>query len=421
VTALRVWAGLGLSLALAACSGDDHAPPIAATHPLPECPNANYTTCDVRKAPCQRQLLALAGCVYGVDTTPQVPVRVVSEQQLVEELNRAPSEATDEEQADDAAELPHIERALADLKLLQPGDLTEGGGSTAQIVANIDGVYQDSERGIALVDRGVSKNTAEADALLVHELVHAIQDAQFGLEAWRQQYPTSIDSVLALRTVSEGQATYAQFRAFLALSGRDVAQIDWPSTLVKFRDQLLSQALDDSSPYLASITTFPYAYGARSAHLAWSDHQAQFDTPPRTTLEVLSLDDGVAVAPPEALEMDAPASGGDYGFLDGDTMGAFLLELSSHQLGADESTAHDLALSWRGDALWVYAGPNDETVWLWMLELADTAHAEALAALAPASHSFEATVSGKRVVLIGGDERPDWVVDASSSFLMNAP
>jgi hypothetical protein len=135
---------------------------------------------------------------------------------------------------------------------------------------------------------------------------------------------------------------------------------------------------------------------------------------------VLSLDAGIAVAPPHDLELEAPSSGADYSLVDGEPIGAFLLELSAHQLGASESAARDLALSWRGDALWIYAGPNDETVWLWMLELADTAHADYLAALAD-GHSFEATASGKRVVLIGGDERPDWVADASSVFLMNAP
>jgi len=376
----------------------------------------------VRKAPCQEQLLALAGCVYGVQTTPQVPVRVVTEPELIDDLNAKPAdEAMDEASADDTADLLHIERTFVDLKLLAPGALTEGGGSTAQIVDNVDGVYQDAERGIALVDRGVPKNTAEADALLVHEFVHAIQDAQIGLDAWRMQYPPSIDTVLALRTVSEGQATYAQFRTLLAMSGRDVTRIDWPRTLGSFRDEVLGDAFTAESPYLASVTTFPYAYGALSAYAAWGDHQAQFDAPPQTTLEVLSLDAGQAVVPPQPLEVDAPTPGADYRFVDGDTLGAFQLELSARKLGADETDALDLALAWRGDALWIYAGPNDKTVWLWMVELAGSQYAHALAALAPGAPGFEATASGKRVVLVGGDERPDWVVDASLPFLMSEP
>ena len=274
---------LGLSATLLACSGDEHPGPVAVA--LPECAHLESATCDARAAACQKRLLALAGCVYGVTTTPDVPVRVVTEERLIDELNAAAGEGASE---DDRADLPHIERAFVDLGLLRAGELTEGGGSAAQIVANIDGIYQDAERGIALVDRGVARDNAEADALLLHEFVHAIQDAEFDLSAWREQYSRNVDTSLALRSVSEGQATYAQFRVLLAMTGRDVNRIDWDRTLTSFRDQLVNEAFDDPSPYFASITTFPYAYGAASARQAWSDHQAQFDAPPLSTLEVLS-------------------------------------------------------------------------------------------------------------------------------------
>jgi len=366
------------------------------------------------------RLLALAGCVYGVATTPDVPVRVVSEEQLVAELN---AESDTEPSEDDSADLPHIERTFVDLGLLQAGALTEGGGSTTQIVANIDGIYQDPERGIALVDRGVARNDADADAdaLLVHEFVHAIQDAERGLAVWREQYATSIDTSLALRTVTEGQATYAQFRVLLAMTGRDVSRIDWDRTLSGFREQLVSDAFADPSPYFASITTFPYAYGAASAYLAWSDHQAQFDAPPLTTLEVLSHDAGVAFASPEPLSVDTPTPDADYRLVDDDDLGAFQLALSAHKLGLDTDSALDLALAWRGDALWIYAGPNDMTVWMWMIELGDTQHARDFATLAQDSQRVEASALGARVMLVGGDERPQFVVDAGDAFLTSPP
>jgi hypothetical protein len=407
-----------LSAALAACSGDDHPRPVAVERALPECPTLDNSTCDARAAACQQRLLALAGCVYGVANTPDVPVRVVTEARLIAELNAASGGEASE---DDTADLPHIERALADLALLQAGDLTKGGGSAAQIVANIDGIYQDAERGIALVDRGVPQNDAEADALLLHEFVHAIQDAEHGLSAWREQYSTSIDSSLALRTVTEGQATYAQFRVLLAMTGRDVDRIDWDRTFHNFRDQLVSQAFADPSPYFASITTFPYAYGAASAYRAWSDHQAQFDGPPLSTLEVLSLDAGVAFTAPEPLSLEAPTPDADYELVDGDDLGAFQLALSAHKLGADTDAALDLALAWRGDALWIYAGPNEKTVWMWMIEMGDAQHAADFSTFAQSNKRLEAAALGKRVILVGGDERPQFVDDASAAFLLPAP
>jgi hypothetical protein len=123
VTAFRVGAVWGLSVALVACSGDDHPGPVTVEQALPECPRLDHAPCDTRGAACQQRLLALAGCVYGVATTPQVPVRVVSEQQLIEELN-----ASDQEQsAEETADLAHVERTFVDLRLLQAGELTEGG------------------------------------------------------------------------------------------------------------------------------------------------------------------------------------------------------------------------------------------------------------------------------------------------------
>jgi hypothetical protein len=410
---LRVWELLGLSVALVACSSGDHPGPVAVERALPECPHLDHTTCDTRDATCQQRLLALAGCVYGVATTPEVPVRVVSEQQLIDELNMA---SDDEPSADETADLRHIERTFVDLGLMQTGDLTEGGGSVAQIVANIDGVYQDAQRGIALVDRDAARDDAEADALLLHEFVHAIQDAEQGLAAWRARFPTSSDSTLSLRSVTEGQATYAQFRVLLAMTGRDVSRIDWDHTLTGFRDQLIGDAFDDPSAYFASVTTFPYAYGAASAYQSWSDHPAQFAAPPLTTLEVLSHDAGVAFEPPAALDLQAPTPDGDFRFVDGDTLGAFQLALSAHQLGVDPDAALDLALAWRGDALWIYAGPSEQTVWMWMLQLDDARHASALAELAQTS-KIEATAFDTRVLLLSHDDRPDFVANAGAAFL----
>jgi hypothetical protein len=413
VATFRVWAMRGLSLLLVACSGDDHPGPVGVESALPECPQLDHAPCDTLDARCQKRLLALAGCVYGVATTPRVPVRVVTEQQLIDDLNAS----REEPGADDTAELTHIERTFVDLRLLQAGELTEGGGSVAQIVANIDGVYQDAERGIALVDRGTARDDAEANALLLHEFVHALQDAEQGLNAWSGRYPPSVDSSLALRTVTEGQATYAQFRVLRAMTGRDVARVDWDRMLGSFRDQLVGDAFADPSPYFASITTFPYAYGAASAYEAWPDHAAQFADPPLTTLEVLSHDAGVHFLAPAALELEAPAPDSDFRFVDGDSLGAFQLALSAHQLGLEVDAALVLALAWRGDALWIYAGPNEQSVWMWMLELGDAQNARELAELADASDEIEATASGTRVLLLGGDERPPFVTDAGAAFL----
>jgi hypothetical protein len=344
-------------------------------------------------------------------------VRVVSEQQLLDELTNANANQASE---DDSEDLLHIEYTLVALRLLQGGELTQDGGSTAQVVDSIDGVYQDAERGIALVDRGKAKNSVDADAVLVHEFVHAIQDNEQGLHDWRQQYPDYVDTSFALRTVSEGQATYAQFRAYTAISGNDVARVDWQRTFDKFQSELMTTALQDSSPYLAAITTFPYAYGAGLAHEFWSDHGAQFASPPQTTWQVLTHSAGDAFDAPITLEPVEPTPAADYGLVDNTVLGALLLELSTHQLGLSADQALDLAMAWRGDHLFIYAGPGPEqqTAWMWQLELRDAAHAKALQTLA-VSAGLGAHTLGARAYFVGGDaeETPGFLLEAGAAFL----
>jgi hypothetical protein len=416
---MRVWVALGLAGQLVACSGDDHPRVIAV--PLPECPGLDYSTCDARGASCQKRLLSIAGCVYGVETTPDVPVRIVTEEQLLDELTSVPSD----DGGDDADDLPHIERAFVDLGLMQPGDLTADGGSLAQIVSSIDGVYQDPEHGIALVDRGVPKNTAEDDAVLVHEFVHAIQDAEYGLDDWRAQYPSDVDTALALRSVTEGQATYAQFRVVVAMSGRHVDSVDWSETLDRFRQDLIDSAVDDPSPYLASITTFPYAAGTSLARRAWDDrgllyHEAQFAEPPLSTLQVLNLNYGRSPDPLEPIELVMPTADADFTAVDETTLGAFMLRLSSHKLGASRDGASALAFSWRGDKLWIYANPDAQTAWLWELELGEETQSSALAAFAEGK-GLVAKSNGTRLFMAGRDQPPTFLLDAGDAFLAAAP
>ncbi len=170
--------------------------------PLPECPSLDTTPCDTRDSACQNGLLNLAACMYGVDTKPDVPITVVSEDELIDELqSQGPSgsAAMDPRTA-------HFEQAMVELGLVEAGDLTKGGGSIEDLVSRIDGIYQNPTAGIRLVDRGTPRNDAESDALLLHELVHAIQDAEYDFSTWEVAVPPDYDAILARRTVTEGEA-----------------------------------------------------------------------------------------------------------------------------------------------------------------------------------------------------------------------
>lgn len=399
---------------LVACSGSAG---VLLPIPLDECPDQDYSRCDTRDAACQQRLLELTACIYGVTPPDDVPVRVLTEQETLEELEADASDTSDA----DAEALPHLEQALVALRLLSEGSLTKNGGATSDRAKRVSGLYLDAERGVVLVDRGDALDSTEADASLIHELVHALQDAEFGLDDWRRQYPSDPDTELALGSVTEGQATLVQYRAWAAMSGDDAKSIDWESTFLRLRNQLFASARADESPYLASRETFPSGFGATLANLAWATDGAKYVTaqvasPPLTTLEILAQNVQQDLPRFDAPPFQEPAVSDDYRALQDMTLGAFLLALSAHQLGDDSADPVPLLLAWRGDRLSTYAGPNDETGWLWQVEVADAATAQALQALADAS-GITAEAKQNRLFLLGGDDPPAFVRDAGQAFL----
>jgi len=407
-----------LSWALGGCSGGDHPAPLDEWRALPECPDHDYSTCDNRNAQCQARLLSLAGCLFGVDAPPDVPIRVISEEALLQELE---TDAAAQQDPTDLPGVPHVQNTLVDLGLVERESLT-GAGPIAEIVDSIDGVYLDAERGILLVDRGRPQNNVDSNALLLHELIHAIQDAEYDLDSWRDQQLATADTSLALRSVTEGQATFYQFRALVAMSGYDIARVDFEQTFDKLRDDLTTDAHADPSPYLASITTFPYGFGVGLAYQAWrSDgrlfHVSQFAEPPLSTYEVMRQNvapDMPSIVPSEPPEPTAIA---DYTLVDQSVLGAFLLELFLVKHGIDGYSAREVALTWRGDKLWIYGGPSEETAWLWELELEsdrDAVNFESVQAL-PRGVTLER--QSTRAFIAGGSDQAPFVLDAGRAFL----
>jgi hypothetical protein len=415
-----LWSKLGaaalLGISLVACSGSNA---VSETAPLDECPNLVYSPCDVRRAACQVQLQELAACIYGVFAMPRVPVRVMNEQQLIDELGSEPSDPIE---TPERVVHPQLERALVDLGLLQAGGLSADGAWVADSVQRMHSVYRDERRGIVLIDRGLPLDGVEEDGWLVHELVHALQDQQYGLESWRQQYASDVDTELALRAVTEGQATFVQYRAWAAMAGKDANYVDWVSTFINLRQGLLASALADASPYLASDPSFPFGFGAVLAHARWQTegpvyHATQFADPPQTSLGVIAQGLNGTMPSFAAAPFQAPMPSDEFSVVEETVLGAFLLHVSAHQLGDEGTNPFTLSLAWRGDRLWVYSGPNDQTAWLWQLQVADDTTAQKLHALAnTAGGPITAEAQGSRLFLLGAGA-PQFLFDAGRAFL----
>jgi hypothetical protein len=407
--------------ALAGCSDDDHE---LEPKSLPECPFFDYRACDTRSVACQQRLMGLTACVYGSESVPDVPVQLISEQQFREILEEQLAAEEEMQTDDDVAATELLESALVDLRLTETGGLS-GEVVVDDYVENLAGVYLDPENGVVLIDHGRRQDDPEANALLVHELVHALQDADYALDSWREQYVSTTDSQLALRSVTEGQATYYGLRVAFAMLGHPPENTDYEQSMQNLASDLESIARDDPSPYTRGSSTFPYGYGAVRAYRAWAaDGQgyesAFIEDPLLSTQEVLhalSPDDTPAV---ERVELSPPAETGDYTLLDEDVLGGWLLSVMLTKHGLTVGSADRLAEAWSGDHLWLYRDSADNRGWLWELQLGtESAAAGIMGALASElPEAVDIEHRGARLFIASGSEgAPQELLDAGQAFL----
>jgi hypothetical protein len=412
---------VGGVLLLAGCSDDD---PAVTPIPLPECPREGYDVCDIRTGSCQAQLRSLAACVYGNDDPPEVPVHVVSEAQFRASLEEGASQEGKGRTPADEQATAAMERALVDLKLIQPGALSDE-TRIDDIVRLFVGVYLDAEQGIVVVDRGTSLSSVDSDMLLLHEYIHALQDVDYELDDWHEKQGQTSDAVLAARSVTEGEATFYQMRAGAAMLGYDSSNIDFESTFRNLRRDLSDSAREDASPFIASSATFPYGYGAELANRAYAKSgqgfEAElFENVPPTTREVMRLalyPDDPSYTEREPLEHEAPTPSGSFALLDEDVLGLWNTRLV---LPKEVDTHPDPY--WLGvfsDHLWVYADDSGNTAWLWEVQTNDPdAMSTILSDLREALPGVTIETAFGRLYFAGGsDGVPDFLSEAGQAFI----
>jgi hypothetical protein len=397
-----------LALSVNACSGDDRQP--AGPVPLRECPEHDYTTCDTRQPECQQRLLSLAACIFGSTEMPDVPIRVLSEDELRAELEQDQSETPPEELAQTAA----IESVLHDLGLVTEGALSSD-ASIDQLIENFDGLYRDPERGIVLIDRGKPKTSVEYDALLLHELIHALQDAEYDLGSLLDEHAKTTDSALAIRALIEGEASWYQYRVAAAMLGFDSVHYDFKGLFAELREDLVTSAKEAESPYIASFATFPYGFGTSVMYEAWLADRAGFEaplfaSPPATTTEVMNLSLDIDEEPRTLHEFTDPTPEGDFTLLTDDVLGDWMTNLGLVVKGLSSQR-------WLGDHLWIYQDASGSVAWLWELQLehAPSTFADALQLDLPAHVSVEGR--GQRVFVSAGTSRAPFLLDAGRAFL----
>lgn len=385
-------------LALSGCGDGDNLPRVdvlslPAPVPLPECPDVNYASCDIREPACQRQLTELTACLRQSEPL-DVPMDVISEDAYRELLRQGL-------EADTPSKPDHMGYALSVLGLAPRGNAPASDLIEDRVRA-VGGYYVPNAKRITIIDHGTPADSATTDTVLVHEIVHALQDADYDLATWPgHDASSSFDARLARSTLVEGEASFYQYRAAVPLFGLDIGAVDFEATIERHLAKSFERALSSAYRLPQSFSSITYGLGAQQAHAAWKSGgpraiDARWATPPTTMQGVLCELFGMNEPQAAGIEIPEPAVPG-LSLAASEVLGAWGLYLFL----ADKPGAHPVerALGWRGDHLWVYAGPDAETYALWQIELDTEVAAGAIALQLREALSYGAAIEsgGARV------------------------
>jgi hypothetical protein len=222
----------------------------------------------------------------------------------------------------------------------------------------------------------------EARVVLVHELVHALQDQHLGLSISMHEERDS-DAENAFHALVEGDATLAMI-AF-AMQQQEVPLSEL--TRNPARVQSLSQLVQSSplagtelggapaivrvpllSAYVDGLTFAANLHGDGG----WGRVNRAHADPPASSEQVLHPERFVRRDVPQRLHLDdaKAALGADYELIHEDTLGELELAVYFGQAGG-ERPAQRAAQGWGGDRLYAYRAANREVSIVWLLVFDD--------------------------------------------------
>jgi hypothetical protein len=256
--------------------------------------------------------------------------------------------------------------------------------------------------------------TQEARLVLVHELVHALQDQRLGLgESYEQERTADADN--AFRAVVEGDATLAMLAHALRQQGIPLsaatAGIQQMGDYLDLNALVRGEKLDDAPAILRVTLVAPYLRGlqfvaAVQGRGGWPAVNNAHRRPPMTTEQVLHPEKYFAREPGEEIAIPDNREVLAAGFkrVEEDTLGE--LELSVYLGQARPSATNDeAAAGWAGDLLAVY-GRGDETAAIWWTTWDTDADAEeafrAARSVSPRHPRARVERKGRSVLIVRG-------------------
>ncbi|MGB5368643.1 MAG: hypothetical protein WBN14_20445 [Polyangiales bacterium] len=214
----------------------------------------------------------------------------------------------------------------------------------------------------------------EARLVLVHELVHALQDQRLELgESYQKERTADADN--AFRAVVEGDATLAMLAEALRQQGIPLsaatAGIQQMGDYVALDALVRGEKLDEAPAILRVTLVAPYLRGlqfvaAVQGRGGWPAVNNAHRRPPATTEQVLHPDKYFAREPGEAITIPKNEALVAAGFdrIEEDTLGELELSVYLGQ-GRASGTHEEAAAGWAGDHLVVYRRDEKSAVIWW--------------------------------------------------------
>lgn len=330
--------------------------------------SCDYAVCEIEDPDCVQSLSAAVAC--HLDQAPLSPeVRFLTADEYLAEIESTTTPLTTEEERDQADFL----RALALAGLMPEGYSPDALG--ADSVSGFAAFYSpESDLITIFTDRPYQSPRTEA-LIMIHELVHAYQDAAWDLSELDAEFGTTFDRFLGERALVEGHAVLFQLLASHELAESAPADAELRGFFAEWQTEVLRDASESDTPWLDVMAQFPYPFGGGFVADAWLDGgAAQIDElvrrPPDSVRQVVG---GYAAWPDQRVNEDAaldpqalPALPDTYQFVGGGHESAWLVGAMLEQtVGGDFWSPELEHLS--ADYLSVWRDASDELALVWRL------------------------------------------------------
>lgn len=229
---------------------------------------------------------------------------------------------------------------------------------------SVQGYYSPSEERVVIVTD--NNETTISKRTLVHELVHALQDQQFGLES----HPEQQDASLARDGVVEGEASLIP-DLYFDRCGSEWSCIDLPES---------GGGDSEVDPGIILVLLQPYQEGPEFVEAirdrgGWETVDQLYDEYPDSAAQIIDPDK-YPDTPPVAVSV-ADRSTDEWRRLDHDPVGETVGQVGLYAMlwrneiiTVDDvyDYSHEVVDGWAGDQLVPYANDANETGYVWEIE-----------------------------------------------------